>query len=87
MELKDFTELLKRDFPTVYNLVQRKGKSGLYLKPFINELQNYTDLVCKRQRLNCAATAYMNREGDLTTAVNDAPQPTIEDLINKTEEL
>ena len=59
MELKDFTELLKRDFPTVYNLIQRKGKSGLYLKPFINELQNYTDLVCEKQRENCKA-AYWN---------------------------
>ena len=58
---------------------------------FHEALQNYTDLVCKKQRENCAGynTAVSNDKWnkDVYMNIHEAPQPTIEDLINKTEEL
>ena len=107
MELKDFLQAFLPDYHAkvikhndrIINQY-KKGEittfEGVYAEElyFPEALQNYTDLVCEKQRENCHDNneKYWSSISGIVRHVNrynilSAPQPTIEDLINKTEEL
>ena len=87
MKLKEFLEKFceiqkidKKFFGMFNDVHSGLVQLDLFKKYFPEALQNYDDIICKKQRMNCAIAWKNGQDYDTYNEILNAEQPKIEEL-------